>query len=110
MKAETIEECFPFKDTPTVTWININGIHQVEIIEKIGKHLDLHPLIMEKLGGRLEELEDILVVDPGPETLQEIYRLKKEMIFFTPFLMALQELLNGLERADSPLICKKEVK
>jgi len=82
MKAETIEECFPFKDTPTVTWININGIHQVEIIEKIGKHLDLHPLIMEKLGGRLEELEDILVVDSRPEALQENYRLKKEMYFF----------------------------
>ena len=25
-EAEEIEECFPFKDTPTVTWINIDGI------------------------------------------------------------------------------------
>jgi len=25
-EAETVEECFPFKDKPTVTWINIDGI------------------------------------------------------------------------------------
>jgi len=31
-EAKTIEECLPFKDIPTVTWINIDGIHQVEII------------------------------------------------------------------------------
>ena len=44
-----IEECFPFKETPTVTWINIDGIHEVNIIEKIGKHFDLHPLILEDI-------------------------------------------------------------
>lgn len=48
-EAETVEECFPFKDKPTVTWINIDGIHQVEIIEKLGKHFDLHPLILEDI-------------------------------------------------------------
>ena len=26
-EVKTIEECFPFKDTPTVTWINIDGVH-----------------------------------------------------------------------------------
>jgi len=46
---KTIEECFPFKDTPTVTWINITGIHEVDIIEKLGKHFDLHPLILEDI-------------------------------------------------------------
>jgi len=36
---------------------------------------------MEKLEERLEELEDILVVDPRPETSQEIHRLRREMVF-----------------------------
>jgi len=31
-EAATVEECFPFKDEPTVTWINIDGIHQADII------------------------------------------------------------------------------
>ena len=48
-EVKTIEECFPFKETPTVTWINIDGIHEVDIIEKIGKHFDLHPLILEDI-------------------------------------------------------------
>ena len=44
-----IEECFPFKESQTITWINIDGIHDVDIIEKIGKHFDLHPLILEDI-------------------------------------------------------------
>ena len=35
-EVERIEECFPFKDKPTVTWINIDGLQEVEIVEKIG--------------------------------------------------------------------------
>jgi len=45
----SIEECFPFKETPTVTWINIDGVHDVELIEKLGSRFDLHPLIMEDI-------------------------------------------------------------
>ncbi len=48
-EARTIEECFPFKDKPTITWINIDGLHQVDIIEKIGKNFDLHPLLLEDI-------------------------------------------------------------
>ena len=42
-----IEECFPFKDKSAVTWININGIHDVEIMGKIGEYVDLHPLLLD---------------------------------------------------------------
>ena len=48
-EVETIEECFPFKDRPTVTWINIDGLHDVVLIEKIGKQFGLHPLILEDI-------------------------------------------------------------
>ena len=48
-EAKTIEECFPFKDKPTTTWINIDGLHQVDIIEKIGKKFDFHPLLLEDI-------------------------------------------------------------
>ncbi len=46
---ESVEECFPFKDNPTVSWINVDGIHQVDIIEKLGTHFGLHPLVMEDI-------------------------------------------------------------
>ena len=41
----TIEECFPFRESPTTTWINIAGLHDVDIIGEIGKHFNLHPLL-----------------------------------------------------------------
>jgi len=44
-----IKECFSYKDTPTMTWINIDGVHEIKVIEEIGKHFNLHPLILEDM-------------------------------------------------------------
>jgi len=201
-EARTIEECFPFKDTPTLTWINIDGIHQVEIIEKIGTHFGIHPLILEdimntaqrpkmedfedyifvvvkmiyyddkdneikaeqlsvilgsnfvisfqekegdvfdpvrerirkgkgrirkmkpdylayalldtivdhyfvvleKLGEKIEDMEEELVTNPTPETLQTIHTLKRELIFLRKSVWPLREVINVLERGESSLI------
>ena len=203
-EAKKVEECFPFKDKPTVTWINIDGIHQVDIIEKIGKHFNLHPLvledivntgqrpkmedfvdyifivvkmlyydekenetkteqvslilgsnfvisfqesegdvfdpirerirsdkgrirkmgadylayalidtivdnyftILEKLGEGIEDIEDELVTNPMPETLQTIHNLKREMIFLRKSVWPLREVISRLERWESSLIQK----
>ena len=32
-----IEDVFPVKDTSTVSWINIDGVHDISIIEKLGE-------------------------------------------------------------------------
>jgi len=55
-----IEDCFEFKNTPMVTWINIDGLHNTEIIEKIGKHYDIHPLVLEDIlhTGQRAKFED----------------------------------------------------
>jgi len=203
-EVKKIEECFPFKDTPTVTWINVDGVHDVGFIQKLGEAFDLHPLIiedivhtqqrpkmeesenyiyivlkmlyldneksetqveqvslvlgknfvisfqekegdifeairerirngkgrirkmgtdylayalidavvdhyfiiLEKDGEKIEELEDKVVADPKPETLQSIHRLKREMIFLRRSVWPLRELVNSLERGESPLIHK----
>lgn len=199
---EAVEECFPFKDEPTVTWINIDGLHQVDIIEKIGKHFNIHPLlqedilnteqrpkiedfqdyifivlkmlyhsetdnavnteqvslilgknvvisfqeregdvfnpirerirggkgrirkmgadylayalmdtivdnyfiILEKLGERIEYMEEELVTNPTPETLQAIHNLKREMIFLRKSVWPLREVISALERGESEII------
>lgn len=56
-----VEECFPFRDKPTVTWINVDGVHQIEIIERLGHCFGFHPLVME----------DILNTDQRPK--MEVY-------------------------------------
>ena len=48
-EVENIEGCFPFNDKSSVTWININGVHDAEMIEKMGEHLKLHPLLLEDI-------------------------------------------------------------
>lgn len=196
------EECFPFKATPTVTWINLDGLHDVDIIEKIGVHYDLHPLILEdilhvgqrpkfedlesyifvvlmmfrfddqsqrilseqvslalgpnfvlsfqesigdvfelirdrirnakgkirkmgpdylmyalldaivdgyfgileKIGDKIESMEDELVGDPSQRTLRQIHNLKREMVFLRRSVWPLRELVSGLQHSESPLI------
>jgi len=201
-EVKTVEECFPFKDKPTITWINIDGLHDIEVIEKIGRHFGLHPLvledivnteqrpkledfgdhifvvlkmlyydndkneleveqvslifglnfvisfqerlgkifeplrerirkgkgrvrksgadylayalidsivdnyfvILEQFGERIEDTEQELATNPTQEILQTIRAFKKEMIFLRKSIWPLREVVNSLERGESPLI------
>ena len=60
-QVSNIEDCFPFKNTSTVTWINIDGLHNTEIIEKLGREFELHPLILEDIlnTGQRPKFEDV---------------------------------------------------
>lgn len=56
-----------FKKTETVTWLNINGLHDTEIIKDVGQIFDLHPLVMEDIlntGQRpkIEEFDSYLFI------------------------------------------------
>jgi magnesium transporter len=44
-----IEECAVLRDKPSITWINVDGLHDTSIIEKIGNCFGLHPLIQEDI-------------------------------------------------------------
>ena len=55
------EELINYSHNKTVTWINIQGLHDTELITKIGEMLDIHPLTLED------------VVDTGQRPKMEIY-------------------------------------
>ncbi len=66
-EVKDVEECLPFKDLPTVTWVNIDGIHQLEIIEKLGEYFSLHPLLLEDIvhteqRPKMDDYDDRLFV------------------------------------------------
>ncbi|MBN2066822.1 MAG: magnesium/cobalt transporter CorA, partial [Candidatus Thermoplasmatota archaeon] len=201
---KTVEECFAFKGKPTVTWINVDGLHEIDVIEKLGTCFDVHSLvledilntdqrpkmedlesyiflvlkmlysdekhreihseqvslilgknfvisfqesmgdvfdavrerlrsgkgrirkmgpdyltyalldaivdnyfvILEKIGDKVESMEEDLVSNPVPETLQQIYNLKREMIYLRKSVWPLREVINGLLRQESKLIRK----
>jgi magnesium transporter len=197
-----IEESFACKDTPPVSWINIDGLHEVEVIEKIGTHFGIHPLtmedivntgqrpkiedsedyiylvfkmlkfeehtshlsseqvslilgphyvisfqetegdvfnfvrerirkgrvrirksgpsylayalidavvdhyflILEKMGEKIEHLEERLHVQPTPEILQAIHDLNREMIYFRRQVWPIREVLSIWQKSDSSII------
>jgi len=214
-EAKEVAECFHFKDQPTVTWINIDGLHQMDFLEKLGSCYGIHPLvlediltdqrpkiedyddyifivlkmlyyedkeedkteeedgddlgessldmdqvsiilgpnfiisfkekevdvfnplrdrlrtakgkirrqgadylaysmidaivdnyflIMEKLGDRFEDLEDVVVSDPQPGVLPTIYNLKRDMLFLRKSVWPLREAISKMQRTDSHLV------
>jgi magnesium transporter len=52
-EVENIEECFPFRDQDSSTWINIDGLHDIRLIEKLGTHFGIHILVLEDLVNTL---------------------------------------------------------
>lgn len=197
---QNIDECFPLKDTASVTWINIDGLHDIETIEKIGNHFDIHHLILEdilqtgqrpkfedfgnyiyivlrmfsyenddhikeeqisiilganfvisfqedigdvfdplrerirsgrfqikkrksdylayslidavvdnyfiileKLGEKIETLEEEVLDNPKPDTLQSIHQLKRKLISLRKSIWPLREVISRLERGESSL-------
>lgn len=74
--ADTIEECFSFRDKPSITWINIDGIEEIEVIQKVQSHFNIHPLV----------LEDIVNTEQRPKVEDHgeyIYMILK-MLYFDP--------------------------
>ncbi len=48
-EVKKVEECFPFKKTSTVTWINVEGTRHPKVIAQLGEHFELHPLLLEDI-------------------------------------------------------------
>ncbi len=202
-EAADVSDCFPYKDKPSVTWINIEGLNRVEVLEKLGERYGLHSLvledilntdqrpkmedygdyiyivlkmlyhegakgtitteqvslvlgehfvisfqegldgdvfqpirdrlrndkgrirklgadylvyslmdaivdnyfaILEKTGDSIENIEEKVLGNPSAGTLNEIHFMKREMIFLRRAVWPLREVINGLERGESPLI------
>ena len=199
---KNIEDAFPYKDTPPVTWINVDGLHDTDIIDKIGRHFGIHPLtledivntghrpkaedfedyeyivlkmltydedqnhitaeqvsfilgphylisfqetegdvfnfvrerirkakgrirksgcdylayalidaivdhyflVLEKMGEKIEHLEEDLLGDTKTETLQSVHHLKREMIFFRKQVWPIREILSYLMKEEASLI------
>jgi magnesium transporter len=70
----SVEECLGCKDTRSVTWINVTGLHEVGILQQLGEAYGLHPLVLEDILNtaqrpKLEDFEEYLFV-----VLKMLYR------------------------------------
>jgi len=66
--------------------------------------VDNYFLVLETLAETIEALEDDVVGSPSETTVQEINRLKREMLFLHKAIWPLREAVGGLQRRDSDLI------
>ncbi len=65
--AEKDEDYSRFTEAGSVTWINVNGIHDPAVMEKLGKAFKLHPLVQEDILNarqrpKVEEYDDCLFI------------------------------------------------
>jgi len=60
--------------------------------------------VLEKLGERLEMLEDELVEDPGRQTLEKIHQLKRELLQLRRAAWPQREVISTLGRQETDLV------
>ena len=96
----TISDCFPFRDTDTVTWINIDGLGNPKLIEDLGKCFAIHPLIIEDIFNtgqrpKMEDLEGYIYLNIKMLTYGATTRVIRiehiSMVFGRNFLISFQE-------------------
>lgn len=63
----TPEACSSYLDTESVSWVDVQGLGSEEILQRLGKVFELHPLILEDVVNvpqrpKVEDYEDQLVI------------------------------------------------
>ena len=63
--------------------------------------------ILERFGDRLEDIEDVVLERPGPDTIQEIHRIKRELLLMRRAMWPMREVLQRMQR--EPHECLSEI-
>lgn len=63
----TPEECLPYLDTESVSWVDVQGLGSENILQRLGQVFKLHPLVLEDVVNvpqrpKVEDYEDQLVI------------------------------------------------
>ena len=61
------EECINYLDTESVSWVDVQGLGNKDILHRLGQSFDLHPLVLEDIVNmverpKIEDYEDQLVI------------------------------------------------
>ncbi|MDZ8051714.1 MAG: magnesium/cobalt transporter CorA [Aulosira sp. ZfuVER01] len=64
---ETPEECISYLDRSSVTWVDVQGLGNQDILQRVGQVFDLHPLVLEDIVNvperpKTEDYEDQLLI------------------------------------------------
>lgn len=62
-----LDDCIPYKETTTVSWINIDNVPPAKFLGKLGLGFDLHPIILEDIEDvdqrpKIEIFDDYIII------------------------------------------------
>jgi magnesium transporter len=66
--------------------------------------VDSYFIVIEKLDEKIGILEDRVITKASQQTVMEIHKLKREMIFLRKSVWPLREIISSIDRGESPLI------
>jgi magnesium transporter len=66
--------------------------------------VDNYFVVLEKLGEKIEQLEEIIIANPAEPAVRGVYAIKREMIFVRKSVWPLREVVTSLQRSESPMI------
>ena len=101
----TVEELAPYVGKPSVTWIDVVGIHEPKVIEQIGCQFQIHPLLMEDIMNTTQrpKIDDlgkyiclILKMITFDETVMELRIEQLSLVFSDDFVLSFQESESGI--------------
>ena len=72
--------------------------------------VDYYFVVLEKIGDDLEEIEAELLVKANPRLLDQLYRIKRELITVRRAIWPLREVIQKLERDDALKFIKKDTR
>jgi magnesium transporter len=69
--------------------------------------VDHYFVVLERLGDRVERVEEDVVRDPREETVGRIHRLKREILLFRKAAWPLREVTSALHREDTSQVTER---
>jgi magnesium transporter len=103
-KLAAIDECLSLRESDSLTWIDIEGLRDVGLLERLGSGYGLHPLILEDILNtdqrpKLDDMESYIYVvlkmlDFDPSSL-EIVSEQVSIVFGRNFVISIQEGREG---------------
>ena len=66
--------------------------------------VDCYFTAIEKIGDRIEVIEEEIISDSDKKSILELYRLKREMIYLRKQVWPMRDLINNMIRSETKLI------
>ncbi|MCX7548577.1 magnesium/cobalt transporter CorA [Xanthomarina sp. F1114] len=96
---KSVKDSFNFKNTKSVSWINLNGLNHIQEIESLGKHYNLHPLVIADIANtsqrpKIDVYDDYIFIILKMLYYDENENIKIEQISFilgTNYVLTFQE-------------------